>query len=120
MPYFKPITSLINKEIFRSIDDEKITLKFFTLLNELNKILDNDEFTNKQLKREYVRAVIEDKFQSDREFRLLVLRLRTQARKEFLKAIQREQDSLWVYYLIMVEIDIVSCSNDNNRLAGFR
>lgn len=115
MNLFDLKVSTINRAIEPLIDDDKLKLKLFNVINELNRLLESRDYKNKAIHREYIRAVLEDKLQTDRELRLIVLRLRTEARKEFLKAIEREQDGLWIYYLLMLELPLAT--SQRNKLA---
>ncbi|MEZ8880275.1 hypothetical protein FB440_104186 [Vibrio crassostreae] len=106
--------SLVNQEVDRVLNNES-KVKFLTIVNQLNQILLNDEFENESFRRQYVRNILEEELKLDRELLQIVLRLRTEARKEFLKAIEREQDGLWIYYLLMLELPLAT--SQRNKLA---
>ncbi|TOH52863.1 hypothetical protein CGI80_05030, partial [Vibrio parahaemolyticus] len=76
-------------------------------INELNILLDEIEFKNQSIQKQYVRYALEERLKNDQELRLIVLKLRTAAKREFLEAIEIEQDGLWICYLIMIKADVV-------------
>ncbi len=106
--------SLVNQEVDRVLNNES-KVKFLTIVNQLNQILLNDEFENESFRRQYVRNILEEELKLDRELLQIVLRLRTEARKGFLKAINREQEGLWIYYLLMLELPMAT--SQRNTLA---
>lgn len=108
MNLFDLKVSTINRAIEPLIDDDKLKLKLFSVIYELNRLFESREDKYKSMRKAYIREMLEDKLQTDRELRLIVLRLRTEARKELLKAIEREQEGLWIYYLLMIELPIAS------------
>ncbi|MEZ8743205.1 hypothetical protein AB4369_01910 [Vibrio sp. 10N.261.49.A5] len=115
MKLFDLKVSTINRAIEPLIDDDKLKLKLFSVINELNRLLESRDDKYRSMRKAYIRELLEDKLKTDRELRLIVLRLRTEARKELLKAIEREQDGLWIYYLLMVELPMAT--SQRNTLA---
>lgn len=115
MKFFDLKISTINRVLAQLIDDDNLKLKLFSTIHELNKLLEDCDQKSRAIRKAVIREMLEDRLQTDRELRLIVLRLRTEARKEFLKAIEREQDGLWIYYLLMVKLHVATCQR--NKLA---
>ncbi|HCH1564366.1 TPA: hypothetical protein NKS52_004828 [Vibrio parahaemolyticus] len=107
MEIFDLKTSTLNECILKLIDDDNLKIKFLNFIIELNELFKDIDFNKQSIHKQHARYVLEERLQNDRELQLIVLKLRSAARREFLRAIAQEQNSIWIYYLIMVLADVV-------------
>lgn len=97
----------IELEIANILGSDMASLKqVLSLIGELEVVTRELHQVESSMRRAYVREILEQRVASDRALQLIVQRLRHEFRVRQRKELEKARDSLWVYYLIIVEMKI--------------
>ncbi|MGF1778024.1 hypothetical protein [Vibrio nomapromontoriensis] len=97
----------LKAEIAHILGSDTASLKqVFSLIGELEVVTRELHLMESSMRRAYVREILEQRLASDRALQLIVQRLRHEFRVQQRKELEKVRDSLWIYYLIIMEMKI--------------
>lgn len=114
MEYIKSKRAHIELEISRIFGSDTASLKkVFSLQGELESVNRELHRMDSSMRRAYVREILEQRLLSDRALQLIVSRLRHEFRTRQLKELNQSRESLWIYYLIIIEMKVLETEYHN-------
>ncbi|NUW66832.1 hypothetical protein [Vibrio coralliilyticus] len=107
----------IELEIARILGNDTESLKkVFSLRGELGAVNLELHWMESSMRRAYMLEMLEQRLVSDRALRLTVQRLQHEFRTRQLKELQESRESLWIYYLIIIEMKILETQYHNTSV----
>ncbi|MEX0336271.1 hypothetical protein [Vibrio tubiashii] len=107
----------LKAEIAHILGSDTASLKqVFSLIGELEVVTRELHQVESSMRRAYVREVLEQRLASDRALQLIVQRLRHEFRVRQRKELEKARDSLWICYLIIMEMKTLETQYHNTSI----
>lgn len=117
MEILKIKSAHLKAEIAHILGSDTASLKqVFSLIGELEVVTRELHQVESSMRRAYVREVLEQRLASDRALQLIVQRLRHEFRVRQRKELEKARDSLWIYYLIIMEMKVLETQYQNTSI----
>jgi hypothetical protein len=107
----------IELEIANILGGDMASLKqVLSLIGELEVVTRELHQVESSMRRAYVREILDQRLASDRALQLIVRRLRDEFRTRQLKELKESRESLWIYYLIIIEMKVLETEYHNTSV----
>ncbi|MGV2990610.1 hypothetical protein ACE1OE_23620 [Vibrio sp. E150_011] len=107
----------IELEIARILDSDTASLKkILSLRGELEAVCRELHRMESSMRRAYILEILEQRLAVDKALRLAVQRLHREFRTKLLRELEASRKSLWIYYLIIIEMKILETQYHNTSI----